>query len=57
MFTIFFELVVGIFSKEETFKNKLIKQLPVLIATLGVILTDLLDEDTVTTDLLDINFD
>ena len=57
MFTIFFELVVGIFSKEETFKNKLIRQLPVLIATLGVILTDLLDEDTVTTDLLDINFD
>lgn len=56
MFTLFFELIVGIFSKEETFKSKLIKVLPVLIATLGVILTDLLDEDTVTTNLMDIDF-
>lgn len=57
MFTIFFNLLVGIFSKEDTFKEKLVKEIPVLIATLGLILKDLLDDDDVTTNLLDINFD
>ena len=54
----FFLLIKSVFNKEEKgIKSFLVRHIPILLTVLGVILKDLLDDDKVTTDLSDVDFE
>lgn len=57
MFGFFFTLLLGVFSSTHNLKKVLINKLPALLTTLSLILKDLLDEDTETTNIKDIDFE